>query len=106
MMRGISLTLLVFALALPAAALAQDVPPGNSGIDQYKESVPGVGGNRPTGGSGSGGSGTASTGGSGSAAGESRIPPSTVRKLDEQGPDGKGTAAAATLPAPTPARDL
>jgi hypothetical protein len=107
-MRGISLTLLVCALGLPAAVVAQDVPPGNSGIDQYKESVPGVGGNRPTGGSGSGGSGTASTGGPTSASGESRIPPSTVRKLDKQGPDGKATAAAAaaTAPAPTPARDL
>ena len=121
-MRGITIGLLVLALALPAAAVAQDVPPGNSGIDQYQESIPGVGGNRPTDGSGpggsgstrpgSGGSGTASTGGSGggsnSAAGESRISPSTLRKLDRQGPDGKATAAAAeaTAPAPTPARGL
>src|SRR5829696_5726036 len=113
-MRGISLMLFVFALALPAAALAQDVPPGNSGIDQYQESVPGVGGNKPTGGSGSGGSGAASTGGTASAGGStsasggSRISPSTVHKLDKQGPDGKATAAAAaaTAPAPTPARDL
>jgi phage tail tape-measure protein len=110
-MRGIGLTLLVLALALPAAAVAQDVPPGNSGIDQYQESIPGVGGNRPTGGSGSGGSGgsgTASTGGSVSGSEQSRISPSTVRKLDKQGADGKATAAAAaaTAPAPTPARDL
>jgi hypothetical protein len=114
-MRAISLTLLVFALALPAAAVAQDVPPGNSGIDQYQESVPGVGGNRPAGESGSGGSGTssggsgtASPGGSTSASGKSQISPSTIRKLDKQGPDGKATAAvaAATAPAPTPARDL
>ena len=104
MMRGISLTLLVLALALPAAAVAQDVPPGNSGIDQYQESVPGVGGNQPTeGGSGSG-PGTAATGGSTAPSGESRISPSTVRKLDKQGPDGKATAAAAaaTAPAPSP----
>jgi hypothetical protein len=110
-MRGISLTLLVLALALPAVGVAQDVPPGNSGVDQYQESVPGVGGNRPTGGSGSGSetaSGPAATGGSTSGSPESRIPPNTVHKLDKQGPDGKATAAAAaaTAPAPTPARDL
>ena len=107
-MRGI-LMLLVFVLALPAAAVAQDVPPGNSGIDPYKESVPGVGGNRPTDGFGSGsGSGPAATGGSTAPSGDSRISPSTVRKLNKQGPDGKATAAAAaaTAPDPSPARDL
>ena len=47
-------------------------------------------------------------GGSASAPGSHEISPSTVRKLDKQGPDGKATAAAAaaTAPAPTPARDL
>ena len=110
-MRGISVALLVLALAMPAAAVAQDVPPGNSGIDQYQESVPGVGGNKPTGGSGSGTAGTdatAGTAGTASGSGVTRISPSTVRKLDKQGADGKATAAAAaaTAPAPTPARDL
>jgi hypothetical protein len=110
-MRRISLTLLFVALALPAAAVAQDVPPGNSGVDQYQESIPGVGGNKPTGGSGSGTKGTdgtVGTAGTASGSGVTKISPSTVRKLDEQGPDGKATAAAAaaTAPAPTPARDL
>ena len=40
---------ILLALAAPAAAGAQAVPPGNSGVDQYQESIPGAGGNRPTG---------------------------------------------------------
>ena len=52
--RGIVVALTLLALALPAAAGAQVVPPGNSGVDQYQESIPGVGGNRPTGPNGSG----------------------------------------------------
>ena len=96
-MRGIAITLLFIGLALPAGAAAQNVPPGNSGIDQYKESLPGVGGNRPTGGPGAGtGSGTSSS------AGQSRISPSTAKSLNKLGPDGKATAAAAAASAPSP----
>ena len=102
-MRAIVLTLTLFALTLPAAAGAQDVPSGNSGIDQYRESIPGVGGNRPTGpkASGTGKSGTgAATGqsGAGVVSGQSRVSPNTAQSLEKLGPDGKGAAetAAAT----------
>src|SRR4029079_6737880 len=45
-------------LVFPATALAgngghHSVPPGNSGLDQYTENIPGAGGNHPTGGGGS-----------------------------------------------------
>lgn len=35
-------------LAAPAAAQQFNAPPGNSGVDEYLESVPGAEGNRPT----------------------------------------------------------
>src|SRR5580704_15333692 len=47
------------ALALPAGAMAGTcAPPGNSGVNQYVEVVPGVGCNHPSTGPGSGNSGT------------------------------------------------
>jgi hypothetical protein len=101
--RGIVLTLTLLALALPAAAGAQDVPPGNSGIDQYRESIPGPGGNRPTGpgASGTGKSGTgAATGQSGAVTGESDVSPETAQSLGKLGPDGKGAAAVVAGTAP------
>jgi hypothetical protein len=86
-------------LVLPATALAgngghHSVPPGNSGLDQYTENIPGAGGNHPTGGGGShhpGGGG----GGSGSS-----VSPGVTHTLDSQGPAGQGAAnlAAATAP--------
>ena len=44
------------ALALPSAAGAQETnaPPGNSGIDEYLETVPSASGDRPAGGGGAG----------------------------------------------------
>ena len=96
-------------LVFPATALAgngghHSVPPGNSGLDQYTENIPGAGGNHPTGGGGShhpGGGG----GGSGSS-----VTPGVTHTLDSQGPAGQGAAslAAATAPdvggnAPAPA---
>ena len=91
--RAIVITSLLLALALPATAAAQSVPPGNSGIDQYQESIPGVGGNKPTNGPGATGSG-------GDAPSvQTQISPSTVRKLDKLGPAGKETAAAAAATA-------
>ena len=40
--------LLALALALPAAAQAESISPGNSGGDQYVPPVPDAGGNRPS----------------------------------------------------------
>jgi hypothetical protein len=86
-------------LALPATALAghgghHNVPPGNSGLDQYTENIPGAGGNHPTGGGGShhqGGGG----GGNGSS-----VSPGVTSTLDSQGPAGQGAASLATATAP------
>jgi hypothetical protein len=86
-------------LVLPATALAgngghHSVPPGNSGLDQYTENIPGAGGNHPTGGGGShhpGGGG----GGSGSS-----VSPGVTHTLDSQGPAGQGAASLAAATAP------
>ena len=86
-------------LVLPATALAgngghHSVPPGNSGLDQYTENIPGAGGNHPTGGGGShhpGGGG----GGSGSS-----VSPGVTQTLDSQGPAGQGAASLAAATAP------
>lgn len=99
--RGILVALTLFALALPAAAGAQVVPPGNSGVDQYKESIPGVGGDRPT---GPNASGTGNGSGTGAVPGESLVSPATVQSLEKLGPDGKGTAGAAAATAPRPSQ--
>lgn len=103
-MRGIVITLTLLALALPAAASAQTVAPGNSGVDQYQENIPGVGGNRPTGGPNSSGTGNGSGAGESSRTGalptESRVLPTTTQRLEKLGPDGKATAAAAEATAP------
>ena len=77
------------ALVVPATALAKNrhhhrtVPPGNSGIGQYLENVPGAGGNHPSPGAGSGGGSPTSAGGSGG--GASSVPPSVTQTLDNQG---------------------
>jgi hypothetical protein len=84
-------------LVLPATALAGNgghhrVPPGNSGIDQYTESIPGAGGNHPTGGHHGGGGGG---GGNGSS-----VSPGVTSTLNSQGPAGQGAANLATATAP------
>jgi hypothetical protein len=105
--------LMLVALAMPTVAAAQAVPPGNSGLDQYQESIPGAGGDRPTGPNGSGtgsatgvgsASGAGSASGTGAALGRSRVSPSTTKSLDKLGPDGKATAAVAAATAPGPSR--
>jgi hypothetical protein len=87
-----------------------EVPPGNSELDQYVETVPGAcGDERPDGasggGSGSGGGTGASGGGEGSASdgsgGGSSIPSETRRELERLG--GAGAAAAAVADATAPA---
>jgi hypothetical protein len=103
--RGIVFTLTLVALAVPATATAQQVvPPGNSGVDQYKESIPGVGGNRPAGPDGEGASG--GSGGSGStsgtgARGKATISPRTAQSLEKLGPDGQAAGALAEATDPS-----
>jgi hypothetical protein len=68
-------------LALPAGAVAATcAPPGNSGVNQYVEVVPGVGCNHPTSGPGSGNGGH-HTGGA--------LPSSTSQQLAASGGAGK-----------------
>jgi hypothetical protein len=68
-------------LALPAGAVAATcAPPGNSGVNQYVEVVPGVGCNHPTSGPGSGNGGH-HTGGT--------LPGSTSHQLAASGGAGK-----------------
>jgi hypothetical protein len=85
-------------LAFPASALAghghHQVPPGNSGIDQYTESIPGAGGNHPTSGGGGGGN---HSGGGGNAP---TVSSSVTQALNSQGAAGQGAANLATGTAP------
>jgi hypothetical protein len=78
---------IVVALAGTAGA-AQNVPPGVSGANQYTETLPGPGGNAPTGG------GTSSGGGTNSPA--QTLGAANARKLEALGPEGKAAAELAT----------
>lgn len=78
-------------LLLPSSASAHRkavAPPGNSGVGQYVEIIPTVGGGRPTGAIHPGGSGS------------SVLSPSTQRAFSSQGPAGKSAAALANATAP------
>jgi hypothetical protein len=86
------------ALFVAAPALAQDktvAPPGNSGVGEYLEIVPGAGGNTPA--SGGGGTSGPSTSQSPGAALGSK----TASQLERLGADGKQAAALAAAGAPT-----
>jgi len=81
--------LLTLILAAPASAQKQIAPPGNGGVDEYLETVPGAGGNRPV-----DRNGRPNRGG---------LTPSARRKLAALGKDGRSAAALAAATAP--ARD-
>ena len=85
---------LLLALLAAAPALAQDktvAPPGNSGVDEYLEVVPGAGGDKP-----------ASSGGSGSSQTPSAaLGSKTATQLEQLGADGKKAAQLAAAGAPT-----
>lgn len=101
-MRVVRPTLLacIAAVAFPAGAFAvRCAPPGNSGIDQYFETIPGASCNQAPPGSG----GTGSPGGT-------HLSPGQRRQLAALGPAGRAVAqfVAATAPAiegTGPARD-
>lgn len=87
-------------MALPANALAINcAPPGNSGVDQYFETVPGASCNQPPGGGHHGG-----TGGSGGSGGS--LSSGTSRQLAAQGAAGRAVAnlVATTGTAPAASR--
>ena len=83
-------------LASPAAAQSgQIAPPGNSGVDEYLETVPTPEGNRPSRGDDGDGGGTARG---------PALSREARRRLEDSGPDGKRAAALAEATAPRPAR--
>jgi hypothetical protein len=90
-MRSLSILLgclVLAALPADAAAVKQHAPPGNSGIDEYVESIPDARGNRPT-------ERIPSKGGA------DRLDPRARRALLARGPEGEAAAnlAGATAPA-------
>jgi hypothetical protein len=91
-----SLALLGFAASARAKSTIL-VPPGNSSVSQYVESVPTAGGGRPSGSIHTGVPPSNRSGGGGGP-----ISPSTVRQLHAQG--AAGTAAAALAVATAPSR--
>ena len=94
-MRPIALLIaLLAALVLAAPAVAQDeviAPPGNSGVKEYLEIVPGAGGDKPA---------------SGTKGGTAPMPAEALgadnaKALEALGSDGKAAAAAAAAGSPT-----
>jgi hypothetical protein len=69
---------LVCAVVLAPSAGAREVnaPPGNSGVDEYLETVPGGGGSQPT----------------NRDPGRSQLSPAARKKLDARGADGRAAA--------------
>jgi hypothetical protein len=101
----------VLALALAAPSLAQArvqkiAPPGNSGVNQYLETVPTADGGQPTSTVHPVGAGVRGPGGPGGTSGHSgssgggAITSSTQRALAKQGPTGVAAAALAEATAP------
>ena len=106
MNRVLSMLVALAFLGLPAGAVAQsaqtNAPPGNSAIDEYLETVPGVGGNQQTKPpSGGGSSGSAGSGGSTSPA----LTPAQRADLERLGTDGEALADVVDQTSPgTPAQ--
>jgi hypothetical protein len=80
------LALLWFVYAAPAEALTQVAPPGNSAVQQYLETVPSSGGNRPF--------------HPGSGPGHRLLSRRAQQALNAAGPDGRAAAALAQATAP------
>lgn len=87
--------------ALPSAASAGScAPPGNSGVDQYFETVPGAGCNQGPGGSGGGGN-NGGNGHNGGGGGGTHLSPSTNHQLASQGAAGRAVQRLVSSTAPT-----
>jgi hypothetical protein len=91
------------APATAAPLVGKVIPPSNSAVGQYVESIPTAHGNRPSlsitlGGSGSGGGGASSQGASGNPS--SALTGSQQRALTHQGPDGRAVARLTRMTAP------
>jgi hypothetical protein len=86
------LVLVLAALALPSAAAAagSNAPPGNSGVDQYFETIPSAGGNHPA--------------ARGAKPGAGGLSAAERRRLAAAGPTGAAAADLAAANAPRRAR--
>lgn len=73
---AVAVLVAALALAAPAGAQETNAPPGNSGVDEYLESVPEAGGNRPT----------------NRDPGRSPLSAATRARLEQQGTDGRAAA--------------
>lgn len=92
-MRWITLSIAVLAAALvaPGVAVAQELPPGSSGVDQYTENIPGPGGDKPSNGLDKPDGGNSDGG---------NLPPGVAEELAAQGADGTRAAILADVTAP------
>lgn len=93
MLRALALIACLVLAGCPSAlAQAVNAPPGNSGVDEYFETVPGSGGNQPPRNGRRGGA---------------RLPPRVRRELAAQGAEGKAALklAESTGPVAAPRRD-
>lgn len=70
----------------PGVAVAQELPPGSSGVDQYTENIPGPGGDKPSNGLDKPDGGN--------------LPPGVAEELAAQGADGTRAAILADVTAP------
>jgi hypothetical protein len=85
---------LFVALALPCVAPAEEtIPPGNSAVNQYTESLPTPGGHR----------GTENEGRKSRPSPHKALGSGNARKLESQGDDGRAAAEVAAETAPSPA---
>src|SRR4051794_15121080 len=96
LMRRIALLACCLGILGTAPALAQQTvaPPGASGVDEYLETVPGAGGNRPTSSTANGSPGSSSH----------ALSSAQRRALDRLGSDGRKAAALAQRTAPAGAK--
>lgn len=97
-LRGISLLRLLLVgtvvwMAWPSPVIAATLPPGNSEINQYTETLPGSHGDQPTGDALGGGG---SKGGNGGSA----LTPSTANALRDRGSTGKAVVGLAQATTP------
>ncbi len=103
-MRLMAAFVLMLALVLPGAAAAQRsiAPPGNSGVDEYRETVPQADGNHPS--DGPDGAGRGGDGGQSLGDGGQSLSGAQLRLLRAQGRDGAAAAAVAEATGPADGR--
>ena len=90
------ITAVLAALVVAAPAAAQDeviAPPGNSGVEEYLEVVPGAGGDKPASGDKSGNASAPTP--------AEALGADNAKALEGMGADGKAAAAAAAAGSPT-----